>query len=68
MKQVFTRAPWTMIVGGGLSRRIPTSNETGMTALALLDVLLLAATVACVAWAFGMWPALYLIAGRASIN
>jgi len=57
---------WTMIVGGGLSRRIPTSNETGMTALALLDVLLLAAAVACVAWAFGMWPALLMIVLLAS--
>jgi hypothetical protein len=57
---------WSMLVGTGLSGRIATDNASGMTFLALLDVLLLSAAVSCVAWAFGAWPALLMIVFLAS--
>jgi hypothetical protein len=52
---------WTMIVGGGLSNRVPTASGAGMTFLALLDVLLLAAAFACVALVFGPRQALLMV-------
>jgi hypothetical protein len=57
---------WTMIVGGGLSNRIPTTSGTRMTILALLDVFLLAVAVACVALVFGSRQALLMVVFIAS--
>lgn len=57
---------WSAIVGGALSGRVSTHNERGMLGLALLDALLLAAATACVAWAFGTWPALLMVVLLAS--
>ena len=57
---------WTMVVGGGLSSRIPTDSEAGMMFLALLDALLLGAAVAGVVWAFGWWPGLLMVVLLAS--
>ncbi len=52
---------WTALVGGALSRRVPTSSPAGMLTLALLDVVLLAGAVAGIAWAYGSWPALLTV-------
>jgi len=57
---------WSMLVGTGLSGRISTDNAAGLTVLAALDVVLLAAAVLCVWWAFGAWPALLMIVFLAS--
>lgn len=57
---------WTAVVGSAFSNRVPTSSERGMTALALLDVVLLAAAVAAVGWTFGAWPALLMVVFLAS--
>jgi hypothetical protein len=57
---------WSMLVGAGLTGRIGTGNASGMTLLALLDVVLLAAAVLCVGWAFGAWPALLMVVFVAS--
>lgn len=50
---------WTM-AGGLLSNAIPTSNRTGMTFLASLDVLFGLAAFICLWWAFG--PSVALLA------
>lgn len=52
---------WSMLVGTTLSGRIATGDPAGMTFLALLDVALLIAAVATVAWTFGAWPALAMV-------
>ncbi len=52
---------WSMLVGRMLSGRVPTTSEAGMTALALLDVVLLLCAVGCIGWAFGVWPALLTV-------
>lgn len=57
---------WSMLVGAGLTSRVATDDATGMTFLALLDVLLLASAAGCVLWAFGAWPALLMIVFLAS--
>src|SRR6185369_7329458 len=57
---------WSMLVGAGLTGRIGTDDPSGLTFLALLDVALLAAAAACVAWAFGVWPSLLMIVFLAS--
>lgn len=57
---------FTMLVSTGLTGRIGTDDPEGLTFLALLDVALLTAAVACVAWAFGAWPALLMIVFLAS--
>jgi hypothetical protein len=57
---------WSMLVGGLLTGRVSTDSAAGMTALALLDVLLLAAALGAVAWAFGTWPALLMAVFLAS--
>jgi len=57
---------WTMIVGGGLSRRVPTGSDAGMTFLSLLDVFLLTAAFVCVAVVFGPGPALLMVVFMAS--
>ena len=57
---------WTMIVGGGLSNVVPTSNGAGMTMLALLDAALLSAAFVAVMWAFGARQALLMVIFLAS--
>jgi hypothetical protein len=57
---------WTMIAGGLLSGHVSAGDDARLLLLALLDVLLLAAAVAGVAWAFGAWPALLMIVFLAS--
>ncbi|HKQ62780.1 MAG TPA: hypothetical protein VJS92_15925 [Candidatus Polarisedimenticolaceae bacterium] len=47
---------WTM-VGGTLSRLVPTGRGGGILALALLDVLLLLVALVAIGRAFGRWPA-----------
>lgn len=52
---------WSMLVGGLLTNRVPTTSSAGMLALALLDVVLLLGATAAVAWAFGLWSGLLML-------
>ncbi len=52
---------YTMLAGGALSGRIRTDQPAGLFFLASLDLVLLAAAVVCVSWAFNAWPALLMV-------
>lgn len=52
---------WTAFVGGALSRHVPTTAPSGMLALALLDVVLLAAVVVAIGRVYGTVPALLTV-------
>lgn len=52
---------WSMWVGGLLSERVDTDNETGMLLLSLLDPALICIALACVWWVFGLTPMLLMI-------
>jgi hypothetical protein len=57
---------WSMLAGTFFSERVSTDSDAGMTFLALLDVVLLAAAAGGVAWAFDGWTALLMIVFLAS--
>lgn len=52
---------WSMWVGGLLSNRVDTSNETGMMMLALIDPLLITIAALCVWRAFGLRASLLML-------
>jgi len=57
---------WTMLVRALLSGRVATESASGMTFLALLDVVLLAAAIGAVALTFGAWTGLLMMVFLAS--
>ncbi len=52
---------WSTLVGGGLSNQVSTDSETGMFALSLLDLGLIALATGFVIWAFGLEAALCML-------